>query len=135
MSVHAPHASLLNKAILLPAVITAVYSRQIYSLQLSRLSDSLRLPLSCEVVSVFLFLPHYVGSSAGSSGSTYSVCSSSSSSPPFSCSIGGPSACEVQSRVLLQLDQLEGTYHKALQILQVWDHVASDLSASRPNPA
>ena len=104
--------SLLNKAILLPAVITAVYSRQIYSLQLSRLSDSLRLPLSFEVVSVFLSLPHYVGSSAGSSGSTYSVCSSCSSSPPFSCSIGGPSACEVQSRILLQLDQLEGTYHK-----------------------
>src|SRR6201992_226942 len=99
MSVYAPHASLLNKAILLPAVITAVYSRQIYRLQLSRLSDSLRLPLSCEGVSVFLSLSHYVGSSAGSSGSTYSVFSSCSSSPPFSCSIGGPSACEVQSRV------------------------------------
>ena len=83
--------SLLNTVILLPAVITAVYSRQIYSLQLSRLSILSRLPLNCEVVSVFLSLPDHVGSAVGSSCSTYSACSSCSSSPPFSCSIGGPS--------------------------------------------
>jgi len=36
------------------------------------------------------------------------------SSPSFPCSSSGSSACEVQSRHLLQLDQLEGSHHESI---------------------